>query len=685
MMRNNITPPPEMKHDQALLNKATYEPSVVQVETVFNMPDYTNPWQGVETGSCSGTGIVIEQDGKKYVLTNAHCVENAALIRVRLSTDRDKEFEARSVCISYQCDLALLEVMSRKFSNRVKSARIGDMVSQQEDVYTVGYPIGGDEICITKGIVSRIESDTYSMSGLEMLQVQVDSAINSGNSGGPVFGADGRVVGVAFQGLNRAQSVGYMIPVPIVNHFLQEVFNGRHYRGFPVLPISIEQMKNTTLRQYYGMGKKDRGVRIRQVDTLSDAYNKLQPNDILLAIDGLPVSNAGKVDVPGIGKNILLSHVTHMKFIGDSVNLRILRKNSEDRPEMHEISVVLDHIPYDFRRVPAEEHDKMPSYFIASGIALIPLTRNYLDDGGADLEEVYYADKGCRLKDMQKEHPEDQIIVINDVFECRETKGYKNIHCNTIVREINGRKISNMQDAIEAIEGCLEPVHCFVTSKGRMIVKNMSLAEHAALLATYKIHFDRSEDLRPLPPPLPLNREESESSDSDSALPARAPVRQRVSPLQRTSPSRDIYPTKKRIMLSDDSEDSDNNEQSEKSEKNASKRRSPPPVRGQAQHGTPGLNRYNNRIDSMFQFYSQFPLDDDSAEDLDYAEENSQSTGSESSSPAGSEAEESDSNTSVPPKSHKRKHSPAFFRDSDNSDTENGSTRQHKRHRGSAA
>ena len=71
----------------------------------------------------------------------------------------------------------------------------------RDKVFVLGFPIGGDELSITEGVVSRIEAQSYSHSHARALAVTVDAAINSGNSGGPVVSQDtGEVVGVAFQG-----------------------------------------------------------------------------------------------------------------------------------------------------------------------------------------------------------------------------------------------------------------------------------------------------------------------------------------------------------------------------------------------------------------------------------------------------------------------------------------------------
>jgi S1-C subfamily serine protease len=470
------------------------ENSIVQVSTTFHEPDYREPWLGTHVGGCRGTGFVVEHEGKKYVLTNAHCVENAITVRVRLANDRKNKYEATRKCVSYQCDLALLEVMDPKFNELVQPLTLGEMVKLEDKVQTVGFPMGGDEISISKGIVSRIEVEGYEMGEQNMLQVQVDAAINHGNSGGPVF-SHGKVVGVAFQGIDGAQGLSYMIPAPIIKHFLKEAFSNRPYRGFPSLPVHFQTLENPMLRKHYGMTEDQTGLRIYKVDDLSDASTKLQANDILLEIDSLPVSNEGTVDIPGVGNCIDLIHVSHMKFIGDSVRLKILRKDPDTHePTIHHISVTLDHIPYELRKVAMTEHDKMPTFYIASGISFAPVTHNYIHDGGRSLGRIVNKD-GSHLTSWSKKAPDEQLIVVDNILDCEETLGYEG-YVNSLIKEVNGKPINNIKDVVSAMEGNDKPIHTIVTSDKFIIaVKNMGKKEHDALLKRYHIERDRSEDL----------------------------------------------------------------------------------------------------------------------------------------------------------------------------------------------
>lgn len=481
------------KDNKLLPTSFSFEHSLVEIITTSQHPDFDTPWKGTDVQGCFGSGFVIEHDNKKYIITNAHCVANNVLVRVRLANDREEKYTARVKQVAYQCDLAILEVDNPEFLAKAKPVILGDMVSLQDKIKTVGFPMGGTEISISKGIVSRIEVDSYCISDLILLQVQIDAAVNPGNSGGPVF-SNGKVVGVAFQSYDK-QGLSYMIPMPIVRHFLKEVFSNQPYRGFPEIPMKIQKLENPTLRKYYGLKKGQSGVLIQHVDNLTDAYTKLKLGDVLLEIDGLKISNEGSIDVPGIGNCLNYKHVMHTKYIGDSIHLKVLRKNETTQAiEEHTIEVTLDRIPYESGKLLRLVFDKMPTYFIHSGICFGPLTKDYLESAGSDLEEMYFPEEG-RLADAPKKSPDDQFVVITHILDCEETQGYDNYHAK-IVNEINGIKINNIRDVVAAIESNKSDTHCIkIAGKKILAVENMSAEKNNKLLKKYHIPSDRSEDL----------------------------------------------------------------------------------------------------------------------------------------------------------------------------------------------
>lgn len=82
--------------------------------------------------------------------------------------------------------------------------------------------MGGDNISVTRGVVSRIDTMPYTQGAEDLLVVQIDAAINPGNSGGPVFDTSGHVIGAAFSGIVNASNIGFIIPTVTIFHFLSQ-------------------------------------------------------------------------------------------------------------------------------------------------------------------------------------------------------------------------------------------------------------------------------------------------------------------------------------------------------------------------------------------------------------------------------------------------------------------------------
>lgn len=103
---------------------------------------------------------------------------------------------------------------------------------------------------VTSGVVSRIEVTSYVHGAAELLGIQIDAAINSGNSGGPSFNENGECVGIAFQSLKHedAENIGYIIPTPVIEHFIRDYDVHGQYTGFPCLGVEWQKLENPDLR-----------------------------------------------------------------------------------------------------------------------------------------------------------------------------------------------------------------------------------------------------------------------------------------------------------------------------------------------------------------------------------------------------------------------------------------------------
>ena len=119
---------------------------------------------------------------------------------------------------------------------------VGSLPNTQEEVLVYGFPKGGDTLSITKGVISRIEHEVYAQSNLPFLAAQIDAPINPGNSGGPAIN-NNNIVGIIMQTLLKSESIGYMVPPPVIKHFLEDIENGQ-YDGYTSLGVRTQNIEN---------------------------------------------------------------------------------------------------------------------------------------------------------------------------------------------------------------------------------------------------------------------------------------------------------------------------------------------------------------------------------------------------------------------------------------------------------
>src|SRR6202158_335355 len=198
--------------------------SLVRITATEVSPDYKAPWNAGMLGRGIGAGFVIDSN---RIMTNAHVVSNSRYLTVERDGDPNK-YPAKVLFVAHDCDLALITVDSPNFYKNMLPLKFGGIPELESTVSAYGYPIGGERMSVTPGIVSRIDFQLYTHSSIDQhLAIQISAQINPGNSGGPVM-QNAKVVGVAFQGYSGdvAQGVPSMIPPTVMNRFLKDISNG---------------------------------------------------------------------------------------------------------------------------------------------------------------------------------------------------------------------------------------------------------------------------------------------------------------------------------------------------------------------------------------------------------------------------------------------------------------------------
>ncbi|MCB9714366.1 MAG: trypsin-like peptidase domain-containing protein [Myxococcales bacterium] len=461
--------------------------SVVRIFVTTQEPDYDNPWQASSPSRGTGSGVVI---GPRRVLTGAHVVADATFIRAQTTTSPDK-FTARLVGICHDADLALLEVDDPAFMDGVEIAELGELPSRGDKVSVVGFPVGGEEISVTEGVVSRIEIQRYSHSDRTLLAVTVDAAINSGNSGGPVF-LDGRVAGVAFQSLDDAENVGEMVPVSLVRRFLSGVDQDRPL-AIPGLGFLGQTLENPTLRASLGMGPSDSGVLVRSVAYGGSVHGRVRSGDVLMEIDGYPIANNGTIQYLGQHRTgyvvVLGDH-----YVGDELSLVLLRGG-----ERHELEITLgEPTPL----VAHSQYDVDPRYFVYGGLVFQPLSMNFLATwdrwwNHAPKEFLYHFHFGIPTEDRR------EVVALTQVLADEVNVGYESRYCESVVA-VDGHKPRDLEDFVRRVEAA-EGILRLEMSSGCSVVLDVAAVRAAQprVLERYRIPRDRSERLSAGPVAVP--------------------------------------------------------------------------------------------------------------------------------------------------------------------------------------
>lgn len=420
--------------------------SIIKIYTSFNQYDHQNPWANLGPRQKHGSGAIIQlpESGQKVVLTNSHVISAHTYIEGR-KNGRMERYKLKPLWVSQELDLALLvpfhDHETAAFFADTVPIPLGQLPPLQTDLMLLGYPIGGDTISATKGVLSRLEYQPYSHSGFSFLAGQIDAASNPGNSGGPAV-VDGQIIGVLMQGFSpfEASNIAHIVPVNVVRHFLEDVADGQH-SGVPSLGVETEQLENGFFKAVYGV-QDNRGVLVRHIIPGSAVDGVLRPDDVIIELDGYPVGHDRTIVFRG-SERISMDYLVHSRQVGESLNLKIIRNRQEQ-----DVSVTLAR-PINHDLLLGVDGDCAPSYFIYQGLVFIRVTRELLMGAGHDL--ISYAGLTPMLLNNFRIADKDEVVVILKVLPHEANRGYHDIFLR-LVESVGSNKVRSLRHLVELVE-----------------------------------------------------------------------------------------------------------------------------------------------------------------------------------------------------------------------------------------
>ena len=264
-------------------------PSVVGIDTI-SVATTNNFWYGYGQSyevPGSGSGVILSEDG--YIATCAHVVDGAKSVKVTLNDDTS--YDATIVGTDAKNDIAIIKIDA----TGLVPAVVGDSqtLTVGSEVIAIGNPLGELRGTATAGIISATNR-TIEVEGQAMTLIQTDAAISPGNSGGGLFDATGKLIGIVNAKVSdsRAEGLGFAIPVNSVLDEISDLLNYGYVKGRAYLGVSTQDV---TLRSrdrmwYYSQGT--RCVLVEKVVTGSAAEQAgIQPGDLILKLEDKQIAS----------------------------------------------------------------------------------------------------------------------------------------------------------------------------------------------------------------------------------------------------------------------------------------------------------------------------------------------------------------------------------------------------------
>jgi len=444
------------------------EDTVVKIFSTLRNPDPAKPWSKQEPAEATASGVILE--GHR-ILTNAHAVLYASQVQVQAHGAGDK-VPATVVAIAPGIDLALLKLDDESFfDGRPPLARSGILPDIKDEVLAYGYPMGGANLSITKGIISRIEftSYNYPVSGL---RIQVDAAINPGNSGGPAV-VNGKMAGLVFSRQGGTTGIGYLIPNEEIDLFLDDVAHGRA-DAKPALFDDLPTLENPALRQYLKLDKAVQGVVVHQP---YGAGSPLRTWDVVTHIGDSPVDDQGMIE---LRPNLKVGFRYQVQRIAKDgkVPLRVVREGK----------VLNLQVPVGAERpfMLPDLKGSYPLYFICGPLVFSPASSQLFTSMGRNGSSMSMASSPLfkRMFDAPAFPGEELVVISSPFLPHKLARGYSNPQGN-VVSTVNGIAIRNLRHLVAVLRDATD----------EFLVIDFANLEREALVFPRKALLEATNDL----------------------------------------------------------------------------------------------------------------------------------------------------------------------------------------------
>ena len=385
--------------------------------------DWEIPFKFKEITGGIGSGFFIDLEG--HILTCSHVVENSQEIFLELPSIGKKKFKADIISICPYYDLALLKIRDYKNKDFLVLGDGNDIEIGASSI-ALGYPMGQDNLKITKGIIS----------GKENGEIQTDTALNPGNSGGPLI-IDNKVVGINSSGLDDSQNVAYAVPINYFKLIKSEMMKTKYVER-PSLGINYNYVNDDMLLN----SKCKKGIYINYVNKKSPIYKTgLRDGDFLCSINGTQLDNYGMTDEMWLNGKKTVDEIVFLLKNNEKTTIQYSHEN-----KIFKKTFIFKTFKQGIKTMfPLFENT---DYIIIGGLILMNLTDNYL--------EQISESKNMRVKALNTyediQNKEEELIIVVNVLPNSILDTDDIILKHHIIDKINGETVKNINDIRKMIK-----------------------------------------------------------------------------------------------------------------------------------------------------------------------------------------------------------------------------------------
>jgi S1-C subfamily serine protease len=442
------------------MNINSYTHKIIKILSQSIEFDWKMPFKIDSASSSVGTGFFINKQG--YILTCFHVIQNAKKIYAEVPSKGKDKYELKVISVCPQMDLALLQIHDFKVTEYC-ALDMSSNIKKGNEVFALGFPLGLDNLKLTKGIISGRDEHLY----------QTDTPINPGNSGGPLI-KNNKVIGINSSGFTLSQNVGFAIPIIQFNLIYKDMLKSKYIQ----LPLFLGlDYNNTHMNSIKAICNKcNGGVYITNVyKNAPISSSKIKKGDVLISINNYKIDNYGLLNKFWLEEKLNVNNILYKYKLNDKIKISYSSKGK----------IVNTHFINNGFDLPIKTVYPIyqpVKYELFGGLCVMNMSLNHRNVINSVSMQKYTNNK----------HKIKPSLVISYIFENSYLHNLNIFEAGDMITKVNGTNVNNINNYKKALakpitknkQKYIELITC--NDKYVLIPLKKTITEHLAFSEIYK-------------------------------------------------------------------------------------------------------------------------------------------------------------------------------------------------------